>query len=567
MALRKFRECYRHVFQLRQLFPTIPFTLVSASTTQNELEVLTKELKMHGTVIHVPARQSQYRLNFIADYIRNHPRQCGLVFVRTRAQAEKVAEKLQSLLKPDSVVVDYYHGRASHKLSSILDRWHRDQIDVVVCTCSFAEGIDKNNVRFVFHYHLPPTMAAYAQETGRAGRDGKPSHCILFHSFSDLSLAANIIAEKVDNQRFLSSSQREDLQQVINFSYDFLTCRRYHILAPFQVGNNRAQNGEQWLQNVLERQQGIPNCSLCDNCDDLQRKRKHFKHLSHQEIVQIENCFKSDMELPKHQLVSQVADNMNYSVLRAKEIVEFLAAAGVLKLEFCSQEGDQDDLRPMLSKSSRLIRDISWLPPPPAPDRITKSGVLKSVSNLASGPEKPIGGESTQEEFDSDTEGDANEESDEHQHDGIEAVKEMPVSDSSSYTRIRIPRRRFEESDSASPSDSAASPDFHPDDLGKPQKLVDEFRKVISKQTDVQRLHLTPEQLTGIIEAIIRETTRREDQYLDEDRLANIIERCTSSKGKKIQLLGVHISQRDICEHLIREVFAGFHVAKRVRQS
>ncbi|KAG8792561.1 ATP-dependent DNA helicase sgs1, partial [Serendipita sp. 398] len=160
MALRKFRVCYRFVFELRKLFPKIPFTLVSASTTQNELKVLTKELGMYRTclrvlgsldrpnihyrVIHVPVGHGHYRDQFIVDYVRKRPRECGIVFVRTRAQAEKVAENLQSLLAPGSVV-DYYHGKVPDKLTSILDRWNQNLINVIVCTCAFAEGIDKND--------------------------------------------------------------------------------------------------------------------------------------------------------------------------------------------------------------------------------------------------------------------------------------------------------------------------------------------------------------------------------------------------------------------------------------
>ncbi|KAG8764804.1 hypothetical protein FRC15_007418 [Serendipita sp. 397] len=380
------------------------------------------------------------------------------------------------------------------------------------------------------------------------------------YRFNDLSLAANIVAEKTDRQRALSSSQEDDLQQVINFCYDSVTCRRYHILAPFQVDNKWQQTGKDWLRRILEWEIEGPklNCGKCDNCDAyLDRKLANYKELSRDEIDMIEACFKTDLELTASSFVEQVADRLDISRPKAREMVEFLAAAGVLKLRFYSTDSGRDNLSPFLSKSPQIVEDFSWLPPPPAPRVPPKSGIPGLVINSMPMQTEGLEEQSSSYEFDSDSEDDGgggNVQVD------ISEQFEGPTPPPSN----RPPRnRRFEDDDSFSSSSSEQS-DL--DDHSRRQRVIDKLRKVVFKQAEVRQLHLRDEQLAGTFKSIVDEVLRREDQYLDEGRLAKIISRHTSSKGQNIQLLGTYISDSEMCGLLIREVFAGLHVTKRVRQ-
>ena len=109
----------------------------------------------------------------------------GIVYVATRKAAEEIAEKLVKLGYCASA---YHAGMKAGDRDTVQTQFIEDEIDVIVATNAFGMGIDKPNVRFVFHYHIPSAIDAYYQEIGRAARDGNPAEAILFYHPDDMKL-------------------------------------------------------------------------------------------------------------------------------------------------------------------------------------------------------------------------------------------------------------------------------------------------------------------------------------------------------------------------------------------
>jgi ATP-dependent DNA helicase RecQ len=109
----------------------------------------------------------------------------GIVYVATRAAAEELAEELP---RHGVVAAAYHAGLAKRIREETQERFMADELDVIVATTAFGMGVDKPNVRFVYHHAVADSVDSYYQEIGRAGRDGEPADVRLFYRPEDLGL-------------------------------------------------------------------------------------------------------------------------------------------------------------------------------------------------------------------------------------------------------------------------------------------------------------------------------------------------------------------------------------------
>lgn len=122
------------------------------------------------------------KLEYILDAVRSQDGGAGIIYVGTRSKADEIVEFLSDY---DIAAVAYHGGMDSESRDWVQEQFMQGKAQVVVATNAFGLGINKKDIRFVIHNDLPGTIEAYYQEAGRAGRDGKTSYCILFHSPSD----------------------------------------------------------------------------------------------------------------------------------------------------------------------------------------------------------------------------------------------------------------------------------------------------------------------------------------------------------------------------------------------
>lgn len=281
-----FRPEYRQLSSLRDKFPGVPFIALTATATERVRADIVEQLHLHNPrcyvasfnrpnlTYRVSAKSGSYEQ--ILSFIRARKNEAGIIYCQARKTAEQLADKLTA----DGIKSAPYHaGLSPDERSRNQEAFLRDGVQVVCATIAFGMGINKPNVRFVIHYDLPKNIEGYYQETGRAGRDGLPSECLLLFSPGDRVKQMRFIDEKPNPEE--RDIARAQLEQMIHYA-EVASCRREFLLGYFgerygtpisrsasSVGVQASACSPDKLKLELQRadqESGAPNCAGCDNC-------------------------------------------------------------------------------------------------------------------------------------------------------------------------------------------------------------------------------------------------------------------------------------------------------------
>lgn len=128
-----------------------------------------------------PVESDDHKMRVLIPFVQRQ-RGSGIVYVNSRDNAER----LERVLRQAGVNARAYHaGLEAPERSMLQDRFMDGAVRVMIATVAFGMGVDKGDVRFIAHYHPARSLEAYSQESGRAGRDGKPAVCLLLHARGD----------------------------------------------------------------------------------------------------------------------------------------------------------------------------------------------------------------------------------------------------------------------------------------------------------------------------------------------------------------------------------------------
>jgi ATP-dependent DNA helicase RecQ len=259
-----FRPEYRELKKLRKHLPDVPMMALTATATERVRADIIKELELRDPRAYVASFNRPnltYRVvpktapyEQLLAFIRSRPNDSGIVYCASRKSTESLARNLSE----DGIAAKPYHaGLTNTERTKHQDAFLRDDVRVITATIAFGMGINKPNVRFVVHYDLPKNIESYYQETGRAGRDGLPSECVLLFSPGDVAKQLHFIDEKVESEARIARAQ---LQQMVHYA-ETRECRRATLLDYF--GETYPTTGD----GIGDQTPALQvSCENCDNC-------------------------------------------------------------------------------------------------------------------------------------------------------------------------------------------------------------------------------------------------------------------------------------------------------------
>ncbi len=248
-----FRSDYLGLSILAERFAQVPRIALTATADERTRKEIAERLSLTDArhfISGFDRPNIQYRITAkvnankqLLDFIKTeHEADAGIVYCLSRNKVDATAALLQ---KNGYTALPYHAGLPAERRSEHQERFLREEGVIVVATIAFGMGIDKPDVRFVAHMDLPKSLEAYYQETGRAGRDGKPSTAWMVYGLQDVIKLRQMLEGSQGNDHF-KRVERQKMDAMLGLC-EITTCRRQVLLRYF---------GDELEQS----------CGNCDTC-------------------------------------------------------------------------------------------------------------------------------------------------------------------------------------------------------------------------------------------------------------------------------------------------------------
>jgi ATP-dependent DNA helicase RecQ len=197
-----FRPEYRRLAEIKETFPGVPvqaFTATATPKVQRDIAIQLRLERPRRFVGVFDRPNLTYRVvakddpvGRTVEAVRRYPDEGVIIYCLSRKDTESHA---QALIAKGIPAVAYHAGLATEARNKISEDFALERANVIVATIAFGMGIDRSNVRCVIHECLPKSMEGYQQETGRAGRDGLPSECVLLYNYADVLRLKRLLSD------------------------------------------------------------------------------------------------------------------------------------------------------------------------------------------------------------------------------------------------------------------------------------------------------------------------------------------------------------------------------------